>query len=226
MLRKLSTHAAIIVSMLVICLCSAGPSNAATLASTDFGTTEGTNISPFSTDYLPMSGATWPDHYYVATSGGGHFFSSFDWGGVDHTTGTGCFMVVDGAMDASHAVVSYTVNAVAGQQYTFDGWVQDIISGNWGPPVLSFRVNGVQQDTFSFSNQRTWNEFTFTYTAVTAGNTTFALHDNNTALGMNDFGLDDLKLTGPNPVPLPSTVLLLSSGLLGLAGLRRRLKKS
>jgi hypothetical protein len=218
--------AAMLLAAAVVNLALPCGAHAAVVATTDFGTTDGTNISPFLTDYSPMNGPTQPDHYWVAKSGGGYSWSSFDWGGVDHTTGTGDFMVVDGAQDSDMRIVYYTTNVVAGETYTFHGYVQDIISGNWGPPVLSFRVDGSEIATFAFSNQRTWDEFTFTYNAPASGAATFAINDNNTNYGMNDFGLDDLTLsTTASAVPEPSSLLLLAPGLAGLAVIRRRLRK-
>jgi hypothetical protein len=39
--------------------------------------------------------------------------------------------------------------------------------------------------------------------------------------------LDNFSFTlGPRPVPIPTTMLLLGSGLIGLAGFRRRFKKA
>ena len=38
--------------------------------------------------------------------------------------------------------------------------------------------------------------------------------------------LDDVIIDAANPIPEPATVLLLGSGLAGLAGLRRKFKKA
>lgn len=192
----------------------ANPANAdVILAQTDFGTTMGTDVSPFSTDYVPFasSGTSTPGHYGVSPTAAGHGWSSAgDWGGVDHTTGTDCFMIADGAQNSNLEIVSFTATTEAGAEYTFDGWVQNIFAGGGGPPVLSFRVNGAEKDTVTFTGARTWKEFTFNYTATTSNLITFSIHDNNTSFDFNDFGLDDLKLSCN--IPEPASLLLIGCG--------------
>ncbi len=211
MLCKMSLIAAFIVS---IFLGSAGPSSGTVIAATDFGTIDGTNIVPFSTDYQPMpdTGATTPGHYYVAKSGAGYSWSSFDWGGLDHTNpGTGCFMVVDGSTDSSQAIVKYTVNGVAGQLYNLTGWVMQVQHKAGANVILSFRVNGVEQATFPRlpDSPWVWHYFSFTYKSTISGPITFALHDNEPSWDFNDFGLDDLNLQIQNANASVTMLLLL-----------------
>lgn len=186
------------------------PARASTiLAETDFGTVEGTNISPFFSDYRPgLSYPPCPGQYDVSVTAAGH--GPGDWGGVDHTTGTGCFMLIDGATDAAKAIVLYSNETWLGWVYTFHGWVQNVIASGGGPPVLSFRVNGVEVGTFSPVGGRVWNEFAFRYTNVTSGAKSFAIHDNNTGTGANDFGLDDLALYA-DPGPASAWFLAVST---------------
>jgi len=194
----------------LLCILSAlaRPAPAATtLAQTDFGNAEGSNITPFATAYSPdFQTPPSPGQYTVGHSAAGR--GPGDWGGVDHTTGTGSFMLADGANNSGLAVVSYTTNAAAGWVYTWHGWVQNLVANGANPPVLSFRVNGVQVGTFSFTGAQVWREFTFRYTNQADGVKTFALHDNNTDTSANDFGLDDLSLSAE---PGPATASFLAA---------------
>jgi hypothetical protein len=218
--RRIALQVILMAAVTVGSVALAGSSMADILAQSDFGTVEGTNVSPFSTQYLPLPDApTSPGHYSVAKSAAGHSWSAWDWGGQDHTNpGTGCFMVIDGSQDSAQVLLSYTTNAVAGYKYILSGWAQ-FLSGTAGPSVdLSFRVDGVQHDTFSLSGDTAWlwREFSFTYIAVTSGPTVFALHDNSTNSAWNDFGLDDVAFSA-HTIPEPSTLVgLLSMGIVGL----------
>jgi hypothetical protein len=213
-----------LVSVAVVSLAFAPAASADVIfAQTNFGNTPGTDVTPFSTDYKPgfTVGAPIPGEYQVAISAA--VFGPSDWGGSDHTApGTGCFMVIDGSMNSGNRIVYFTINTVAGYDYTLNGWVQNILSGSGSPPELSFCVNDSQLDTFTPAGNQTWCEFTFIYTAVASGLSTFALHDNNTSYGANDLGIDDLTLS--STVPEPATICLLGLGGL-LLGRNRKFNK-
>ena len=183
---------------------------------------ESQSIAPFSTDYIQgLTPSPTPGHYNIAADPS--TFGLSDWGGSDHTTGSGSFMIVDGSENSDDRVVYIEIDAVAGARYELSGAVQNILDGSQGTnsPELSFRVDGVELDTDSPLGFQVWNSFRFYYDAQTSGLVTLAIHDNNTEPGGNDFGLDDLALS--TSVPEPATLVLAALGLLslGFGGWRR-----
>ncbi|MHC4697512.1 MAG: hypothetical protein ACYTFA_12295 [Planctomycetota bacterium] len=150
-----------------VCVSLASAASADTiLAETDFGEIPGADVSPFSTEYAAgFASPPSPGQYEVATTAAG--FGPFDWGGVDHTTGTGCFMVIDGAYEPPPLqILSYTTPVVGGAEYTLHGWIQNVLSGGNLPPILSFRVDDVGYGVLTPVGAQVWNEFTFTFTPL------------------------------------------------------------
>jgi len=207
--------------------------SAGVIVSTDFGLASGapnTDISPFTTDYTPNIDPTGQGEYEVNTTG-----RSFgDWGGVDHTTSVDNFMIMNGANDSNRSVLSYTVAAANGVEYTISGFIMNVLSGGGGPAVLSFRVAGVEQSTYTVTGAQIWNAFEFSFVAAADGPVTIALHDNNTSTSANDFGLDDIQIedavvsdSGPVATSIPTlnqyglAMLILAVFGMGFVGFRR-----
>jgi hypothetical protein len=215
---------------LILLLGGAGLARAGViLAQTDFGTTDGTSVSPFSTDYpaAPSMGLPADTYYAVAVNAAGHTWSYPDWAGLDHTNpGTGAFMVVNGSTHSSDRLLYYTTTTMAGFTYTWTGWVREIQSS--APLVdLSFQVNGVQQGTDFKPPEGSvnWVPFTFSYTASTSGTTTFSLNDLQTSSNFNDFGLDDQVLStnasAATPEPASLTIWGIVIGCMAAYAWRR-----
>ena len=57
-----------------------------------------------------------------------------------------------------------------------------------------------------------------------AGNYVIAWEDQNN-LGDQDYNDLVVEVSGVQPVPIPAAILLLGSGLVGLAGIRRKIKR-
>ena len=214
----------LLVLFMVIILVNVKADATMILAETDFGPGGGTveSVSLFTTDYTNgFGGSPYPGEYEIATTASGHGPS--DWGGTGHG-GSGGFMLVDGAMNSSLAILEYSFMGVANVQYALNGWIQNVVNYTDNAPILSFWVNNTQIDTFGPSTSvQSWENFTFNYTPTSTGSITFSLHDNNTIHGANDFGLDDIVLSS-NQVPEPATMLLFSTGIAVVAGIRIRRK--
>jgi hypothetical protein len=77
-----------------------------------------------------------------------------------------------------------------------------------------------------------WQTFSFTWNSGANTTAQIVLNDLTHTSGGNDFGVDDITLSGPPPspppppVPEPGSAVLLTAGLAGLAVSRRRRHKS
>jgi hypothetical protein len=201
-----------------------------TIASTDFGSSVSStfptdDVSPFSTDYTYPADTINFGRYSIDITANG--YGPSEWIGYDHTNpGTGAFMIVDGSTNADDKILYYQFSAVAGDVYTFSGWFRPFQIDSDHNAILSFRVDNVEIDTYTETTALDWSAFSFSYKANAGGPITFSINDNNNVGSWNDFALDDITLTdaGSAPVPEPTSLLLLGTGLggLALAALRRR----
>ena len=78
--------------------------------------------------------------YYYVTSWPSIWHTGFS-ACVDHTTGNGNMMVINGANIANVSVWSQTINVVPNTDYAFSTWVQSLHFR--APAILQFSVNGV-----------------------------------------------------------------------------------
>jgi len=171
--------------------------------------------------------------YGVGTDPGLYHISWSHFG--DHTTGTGNMMIVNGDTQANVQVwaspVSLdTIPVVLGATYYFSAWLTSVYPQIGNPPIapatLAFSINGVQIDgDFMLSEPvGTWELFYVPWVAdATSAN--LSLINRNLIAAGNDFALDDISLDTTNPIPEPTTMILLGSGLIGLWGARKKFKK-
>jgi hypothetical protein len=126
--------------------------------------------------------------------------------------------------------VSQTIATNIGDSYTLTFWVGNVDSPNTGFGVtstVSVFANATALGMFTNScttcaTQQAWQRFMTTFTATSTSSTVKFLN----ADPANDNDLDNVSLVdnGPTAVPEPSSIVLLSSGLLGLVTLLRRLR--
>jgi gliding motility-associated-like protein len=112
--------------------------------------------------------------------------------GVDHTTGTGNFLVVNGSSTPNSSVWCQTITVQPNTDYVFSTWVSTLAVGS--PAILQFSINGSTLATPFTAPSVTgvWDEFYATWNSGANTTATICIVNQNTSLGGNDFGLDDI----------------------------------
>lgn len=131
--------------------------------------------------------------YYVGTGiqtstwNGGMFSNG------DHTSGTGNYMLVNGAGTAGVSVWCQTVPVTANTNYNFSAWVSSL--NNSSPAILEFSINGVPIGS-SFNAPATWGswqQFSASWNSGAVTSANICIVNLNTNPSGNDFGLDDIS---------------------------------
>lgn len=116
---------------------------------------------------------------------------------MDHTTGTGNFLIVDSDPTGPVDVWSQSVNVVAGMTYCFSFWVASVYAQPFDLDVTIFDQNGATATLGTASvNQPVpgWVNYTFTWACPAgwlSGTSTLSIID-VTGGEFHDFGIDDI----------------------------------
>ena len=122
--------------------------------------------------------------------------SGFSAACVDHTTGTGKMMVVDGSTTAGGAdmVWGQNIAVTPGQNYNFSFWIQTLSVGN--PASIRVVINGVQVGTMNATGSTcVWTNYSTSWNSGVSTLAQIKLYDATIAAAGNDFALDDITFT-------------------------------
>jgi len=148
----------------------------------------------FSSDYVYNPGFTmFPFGSYEVTSTPASFPDC-----PDHTSGSGSYMVVDGAQTPNLQVWCQTVPVTANTDYNLSAWALSFVT-NAPFALLKFTINGVAVgSTLNVSPpQCLWRPFSAIWNSGANTSATICIEDITVTGSNNDFGIDDIAL---NPI--------------------------
>lgn len=114
---------------------------------------------------------------------------------TDHTSGTGNYMVINGATTINQSVWCQTVNVTPNTNYELSTWITSVVAAN--PANLQFTINGVNIGNPIIASATTcqWTQFFSTWNSGANTSATLCITNQNTIASGNDFGLDDIQFS-------------------------------
>ena len=148
--------------------------------------------------------------YYIGTNARDHFPSFAIW--HDHTSGSGQYMIVNGAGTPNTVAWSQTVDVTPNTDYAFSTWISNLspreyASGNLNDvSQLQFSINGSQLgDIFYVPETAGWVRVYKVWNSGNANSATISILNQNSGWAGNDFGMDDIRFA-PVSCPVYDTV--------------------
>ncbi|MBQ3734961.1 MAG: gliding motility-associated C-terminal domain-containing protein, partial [Bacteroidales bacterium] len=155
----------------------------------------------------------WPEgNYYVGTNAHDHHGNFPNW--YDHTTGSGLYMIVNGATVAGTNLWTQTVPVIPHTSYAFSAWVCTLVGGYSSLARLQFSVNATQLGEIFHSPSSTsvWNRYYEVWYSGENTTATLTILNQNTTGGGNDFGVDDIQFSPLNFCNVTDSVTVYVSG--------------
>ncbi len=134
--------------------------------------------------------------------------------GRDHTTGSGNFLIVNGALSPNVNIWCETINVITNNTYNFSYWLSSMNASNLAR--LQVLINGIEVGS-PFAGPNTlnnWQKFSVQWNSGSATTATICIIDKNTGFIGNDFGLDDISFTQTSSGVSLLSNLSISSGTL------------
>ncbi|MBI5858604.1 MAG: gliding motility-associated C-terminal domain-containing protein [Sphingobacteriales bacterium] len=112
---------------------------------------------------------------------------------VDHTTGNGNMMLVNGSPIADVKVWTQSVTVTPNTNYAFSTWIQALWPPN--PAQLQFSINGNAIGSLITASLPTctWTQFYTTWNSGNSSSASISIVNKNTQVQGNDFALDDIS---------------------------------
>ena len=148
----------------------------------------------FITDYVYNSSSLWSENTYMVGPNAHNYHSGFASMG-DHTSGSGRYLIVNGAGSSSNRVWQQGIDLVPGEMYEIILWATNLNGGS--PPRLQFTLNGIMiSPEIQVSQAMGWRQYSFRWVNDSLTQGDIAILNRNTVYGGNDFGLDDISIVG------------------------------
>lgn len=163
--------------------------------------TEGNTSITSGYTYCNTANCLYPEGLYSIGTNATFFHSAFS--GIDHTTGKGNFMIINGAGALNTIIWSQIITVKPGVNYDFSAWVSSLNAGS--PAKLQFQINGVTiGNVFNApASSDDWQNFGQTWNSGTSSTATITILNQNNDLGGNDFGIDDISFVEVCPTQQP-----------------------
>lgn len=149
----------------------------------------------FTSDYLISTSAIFHPGQYLILNDAANVGLGYT--GVDHTSGSGLFLIVNGSNNTSDLVWCQTVSVTPNTNYVYSGWLNNLLPppNPLADPIIEFQVNGVPQcapiPLPEAPDQ--WVPFTCIWNSGTSTTAQLCIRDLvSDSLG-NNFGVDDLQ---------------------------------
>jgi gliding motility-associated-like protein len=159
--------------------------------------------------YIPNAGTDGVQRAYGVVTSANLWFQFFPSCNVEHTTGNGKMMVIDGSISnaGTDKVWGQTIAVQPNQTYTFSYWIQTVSLPN--PANIELKINGVVVATdLAPSLECSWSLRTYTWNSGTATSAQIAMYDKVIVREGNDFALDDISFTTTINCNLSKSVLI------------------
>lgn len=147
--------------------------------------------SGFSSDYqyCDNKNCLYPEGRYTVGADISSYHSDFE--GMDHTSGNGMFLMVNGA-GSPETIWSQTITVKPYTEYNFSSWVCSVVGGEVAQLQFSINTDTLGSIFYAPSSVNTWEKFDIMWNSGSSTTAVIKILDQNTAPGGNDFGLDDI----------------------------------
>ena len=152
--------------------------------------------------YCNTMNCLYPEGYYGIGTDANYFHNAFT--GNDHTSGTGNFLVVNGAGAINTIIWNQNIVVKPNVNYNFSIWVASMDVSS--PAALQFEINGVALGSIfnAPTTLNNWQNFFITWNSGPSNSATITILNQNTTLGGNDFGIDDISFQEVCPTQQPN----------------------